>query len=86
MTLFGAQFVRFDGQHNNLAYLVMLAVAVAAFVMYLRRASWPYLVVGCPRAHPGRAEAIIDWTEGSLGPAGGVLVAGLTLSAPRWLG
>lgn len=79
LTLFGAQFIRFDGQHNNLAYLLMLAVAVAAFVMYLRRASWPYLVVGVLGTTLVVPEAIIDWTEGSLGPAGGVLVAGLTL-------
>lgn len=79
LTLFGAQFVRFGDDHNNLAYALMLAVAVVAFVMYLRTVSWPYLVVGVLGVTLVVPEAIIDWTEGSLGPAGGVLVAGLTL-------
>ena len=79
LTLFGAQFVRFGDDHNDLAYLLMLAVAIGAFVMYLRRVAWPYLVVGVLGTTLVVPEAIIDWTEGSLGPAGGVLVAGLTL-------
>lgn len=79
LTLFGAQFIRFGDTHNNLSYLLMAAVAVAAFVLYLKTVSWPYLVVGVLGVTLVVPEAIIDWTEGSLGPAGGVLVAGLTL-------
>lgn len=86
LTLFGAQFVRFGDDHNNLAYLLMLLVTVAVFAMYLRTASWPYLVVGVLGITLVVPEAIIDWTEGSLGAAGGVLVAGLTLLAAALVG
>ncbi|HQR26775.1 MAG TPA: hypothetical protein PLP61_07015 [Nocardioides sp.] len=79
LALFGAQFVRFGGEYNNLSYLLLLLVAVGAFAMYLRTASWPYLVVGVLGVTLVVPEAIIDWTGGSLGPAGGVLIAGVTL-------
>lgn len=79
LTLFGAQTVLFDGEHNNVAYALMAAVAVAGFLMYMRTVAWPYLVVGVLGVTLVVPEAIIDWTEGALGPAGAVLVVGLTL-------
>jgi hypothetical protein len=79
LTLFGAQFTLFSNDHDNLSYLLMFLVAVAAFVMYLRRVSWPYLVVGVVGVTLVVPEAIVDWSGGSLGPAGAVLVAGVTL-------
>ena len=57
----------------------MLAVAVVAFVLYMRTVAWPYLVVGVAGITLVVPEAVIDWTGDSLGPAGGVLIAGLTL-------
>jgi len=86
VTLFGAQTIRFEGNTNNLAYALMLAVAFAALVMYMRTVSWPYLVVGVLGITLVVPEAIIDWTGDSLGPAGGVLVAGLTLLAASLAG
>ena len=79
LTLFGAQFTLFSGDHDNLSYLLMLMVSVAAFAMYLRKVAWPYLVVGVIGVTLVVPEAVIDWTGGSLGPAGAVLVAGVTL-------
>jgi uncharacterized membrane protein len=79
MTLFGAQFTLFSRDHDNLSYLLILLVALAAFVMYLRVVSWPYLVVGVLGITLVVPEAVIDWSAGSLGPAGAVLVAGVTL-------
>jgi hypothetical protein len=79
LSLFGAQMPAFEGEANNLAYALMAAVAVAGFLLYLRTVAWPYLVVGVLGVTLVVPEAIIDWTEGSLGVAGGVLVAGLTL-------
>lgn len=84
--LFGAQTIRFEGNYNNLAYALMLAVAVAGLVMYMRTVSWPYLVIGVLGITLVVPEAIIDWTGDSLGPAGGVLVAGLTLLAASLAG
>ena len=79
LALFGAQMTVFEGTQNNLGYALMLAVAVAAFVLYMRKVAWPYLVAGVAGITLVVPEAIIDWTGDSLGPAGGVLVAGLTL-------
>jgi len=79
LTLFGAQFTLFGGDHSGVSYLLMFLVSVAAFVMYVRQVAWPYLVVGVVGITLVVPEAVIDWTAGSLGPAGAVLVAGLTL-------
>jgi hypothetical protein len=65
----------------NVAYALTFAVAVAGFAMYLRTAAWPYLAVGVLGVTLVVPEAVIDWTDGALGPAGAVLVAGLTLLA-----
>lgn len=86
LALFGAQMTVFEGSQNNLGYALMLAVAVAAFVLYMRTVAWPYLVVGVAGITLVVPEAVIDWTGDSLGPAGGVLVAGLTLLAASLAG
>ena len=79
LTLFGAQFTLFGGDHNGVSYLLMFVASVAAFAMYVRQVAWPYLVVGVVGITLVVPEAVIDWTDGSLGPAGAVLVAGVTL-------
>ncbi len=79
LLLFGAQMVLFDGDHNALSYAVTAVVAVLGFVAYLRTTSWPYLAAGVVGVTLVVPEAVIDWTEGSLGAGGAVLVAGLTL-------
>lgn len=79
VAIFGAQMARNDESFANLAYALLLAVAVTGFAMYLRTAAWPYLVGGVLGVTIVVPEAIIDWTGGALGPAGGVLIAGLAL-------
>ncbi len=86
LMLFGAQMPMFDGEHNNLAYALTAGVAVLGFVLYLRTAAVPFLVLGVAAVTLVVPEAIIDWTEGSLGAGGGVLVAGLTLLAASAMG
>ncbi len=81
LALLGAQMPAFDGRHGAVAYTALAAVAVLGFVLYLRTVAWPYLVAGVLGTTLAVPEAIIDWTEGSLGVAGGVLVAGLALLA-----
>ncbi|HET6561838.1 MAG TPA: hypothetical protein VFG72_08180 [Marmoricola sp.] len=79
LALVGAQVVLFDGGHDNVAYALTVGVAAAGFVLYLRTAAWPYLVVGVLGITLVVPEAVMGWTDNALGPAGGVLVAGLTL-------
>ncbi len=77
--LFGAQMILVEGSYANLAYALTAVVAVAGFVLYVRTVAWPYLVAGVLGITLVVPEAVIDWTGGALGPAGAVLVAGLTL-------
>jgi len=78
LAVLGAQMPLFDGP-AGLAYALTAAVAVAGFALYLRTTAWPYLVAGVLAVTVVVPEAIIDWTDGSLGAGGAVLVAGLTL-------
>lgn len=81
LTLFGAQVPAIDGTHAWLGYLLTSVVAVGGVAAYLRTHAWPYLagaVLGVTVVVP---EAVADWTDGSLGAVGGVLVAGITLLA-----
>lgn len=61
------------------AYLATVLVAVAGFWMYVVRRAWPYLAGGVAAVTLVVPEALLDWTEGSLGTAGVLLVAGATL-------
>lgn len=69
-----------------IGYLLTFAVAVVGFVMYVRLRAWPYLAVGVVGVTLAVPEALLDWTEGTLGTAGVLLVAGLTLLGSSLLG
>jgi hypothetical protein len=79
LALLGAQVPAMDGTHAWFGYLLTAAVAVVGIVVYLRSAAWPYLAVAVLAVTLVVPEAVSDWTEGSLGAVGGVLVAGITL-------
>ena len=53
--------------------------------MDLWRDDWGYLVVGVISLTVAVTQALLDWSGGSLGPGGAVLVAGLTLLAASGL-
>jgi hypothetical protein len=84
LALFGAQLP--VGDHAALAYLLTAGVAAAGFAWYLRSRSWPFLAVGVLGVTIVVPEAVVDWTDGSLGVAGAVLVTGLTLLAASLAG
>lgn len=69
-----------------LGYLLTLVVAAAGFTMYVLRRAWPYLALGVVGVTLAVPEALLDWTEGSLGTAGVLLVAGVTLLGASLLG
>jgi hypothetical protein len=86
-TLFGAQFVLLSGDDLNwLGYTLTALVAVGGVWLYLTRPDWPYLAVSVIAVTLVVPEAVSDWTEGSLGAVGGVLVAGMTLLAASFAG
>ena len=77
----GAQMPVMNGEAVNLGYFLTAVVAVAAFGGYVLRPAWPYLGAGVLAVTLVVPEAITDWTDGSIGIAGAVLLAGVTLLA-----
>lgn len=86
LAIFGAQVPVFDSSNEWVGYLLTVLVAAAAFAGYVVRRAWPYLAAGVIGVTLAVPEALIDWTDGSLGPAGVLLVSGVTLLAACLLG
>lgn len=86
LAVVGAQIPVFDGQYAWAGYVATAVVAGAAFAAYVVRPSWPYLAAGVIGVTLSVPEALLDWTDGSLGAAGGLLVAGATLLGASLLG
>jgi hypothetical protein len=82
----GAQIPLASADFPWVAYLATIAVAAVGFTAYVLRRSWPYLVAGVAGVTLAVPEALLDWTEGSLGTAGVLLVAGVTLLGASLLG
>jgi MFS family permease len=85
LVVLGAQVLIAD-QWRWIGYLATLLVAAAGFALYVRRRAWPYLAVGVAGLTLVVPEALLDWTEGSLGTAGVLLAAGLTLLGASLVG
>ena len=77
--VFGAQVMSFSGDTSWLGYLMSATVAGAGVWLYLTRQDWPYLAAAVVAVTLVVPEAVSDWTNGSLGVVGGVLLAGVTL-------
>jgi uncharacterized membrane protein len=85
LAVVGAQ-IPVGSEHSWVGYLATLLVAAAGFAMYVARRSWPYLAAGVAGLTLAVPEAVVDWTEGSLGPAGVLLVAGVSLLGASLIG
>jgi hypothetical protein len=79
IALIGAQMPVMAQERPNLGYLLTAVVATAAFAGYAFRPAWPYLGAGVIAVTLVVPEAITDWTDESIGTAGAVLLAGVTL-------
>jgi hypothetical protein len=87
LALVGAQIPVFASDQTRwVAYVATALVAVAAFTGFIGRPAWPYLAAGVIAVTLVVPEALIDWTDNALGPAGGLLVVGLTLLVTSLLG
>ena len=86
LTLLGAQIPALDGTHAWLGYLLTLVVVVGGVALYLGTLAWPYLAGAVVAVTLVVPEAVSDWTGGSLGAVGGVLVAGVTLLVASFVG
>lgn len=81
----GAQLPVFDDP-SWIGYLATALVGAAAFWMYVRTRAWPYLATGVVAVTLAVPEAVNDWFGGSLGAAGLLLAAGVTLLVAALLG
>jgi hypothetical protein len=62
-----------------LGYTLTFLVGVVGFALHWARRAWAYLVLGVLAFTTSVTEATMDWFDGSLGVAGGLLIAGLAL-------
>lgn len=60
-------------------YTVTFLVGLGGFALHWARRAWAYLALGVLAFTASVTEAVSDWFGGSLGVAGGLLVAGLAL-------
>lgn len=84
--LLGAQMPVIEGNSAWLGYLLTLVVVIAGMAAYLKTTGWPYLAVAVGAVTLVVPEAVSDWTEGSLGVIGAVLVTGVTLLVASFVG
>ena len=84
--LFGAQMPVVDGSHEWIGYLLTLVVVIAGIAVYLGTTAWPYLAVAVGAVTLLVPQVVSDWTEGSLGAIGAVLVTGVTLLIASFAG
>ncbi|QCU77125.1 hypothetical protein E7744_01970 [Citricoccus sp. SGAir0253] len=80
LLLFGGQLL-LALRDPGWAHAVTFGVAVALFTLYWWRGWWVLLAVGVIALTISVTEALLEWTDGSLGAGGAVLVAGLALLA-----
>lgn len=87
LVLLGAQVAAFDNDTGHwVGYLALAIVAAAAFAVYVARPAWPYLAAGVIAVTLVVPEALLDWTDNALGPAGVLLATGVALLAASLLG
>ncbi|MDQ4086238.1 MAG: hypothetical protein M3165_10515 [Actinomycetota bacterium] len=86
LVLVGAQTPVLAADGAWVGYLLTASAAAAAVVLYTRSRALPYLVAAVAGITLVVPEALLDWTQGSLGPVGALLVTGVTLLGASLLG
>lgn len=84
--LVGAQLAVIEGTDSWIGYVLTLVVVLVGIVAYLRTTAWPYLAGAVGGVTLLVPEVVSDWTEGSLGAIGAVLVTGVTLLLASFAG
>ncbi|MGI8899576.1 MAG: hypothetical protein ACR2HA_01370 [Nocardioides sp.] len=85
LALVGAQ-IPIVSEHEWVGYLLTGLVGVVAFGGYLVTRSWPYLTAGVIGLTVAVPEAVNDFSGGSFGAAGLLLLTGVTLLVAALLG
>jgi MFS family permease len=85
LAVVGAQIPVFTSDYPWVAYVTTATIALAAFGTFMVRPAWPYLAAGVIGVTLAVPEAVLDWTGGTVGAAGVLLVTGATLLAAALL-
>ncbi|MCB8993064.1 MAG: DUF2157 domain-containing protein [Nocardioidaceae bacterium] len=86
LAIVAAQHPVMEGSHSWYGYLLTCLVVILSVGLYLTKVAWPYVagvVIAITLVVP---EVVTDWTNGSLGAVGGVLIAGVTLLVASLIG
>lgn len=86
LTVIGAQNLVFVDGQEWIGYAVLALVGAAGFATYVRGGHWPHLVVGVLALTLAATEAAVDWSNGAVGAAGALLIAGAALLGLSLLG
>ncbi|GLU47710.1 DUF2157 domain-containing protein [Nocardiopsis ansamitocini] len=86
LALLGVQVPLSDTDLAEVFYGLTLVVAALALLLYRWERSWILLVTGVIGVTLAVPEAIWDWTDGAIGGAAVILVAGVVLLAASGLG
>ncbi|XVX20424.1 DUF2157 domain-containing protein [Actinomycetota bacterium] len=82
----GAQNLAFSTGEEWIGYAALAVVGAIGFALYVRGGAWPYLALGVLALTMSATEAAVDWSNGALGAAGALLVAGAVLLGLSLLG
>jgi hypothetical protein len=86
LVLYGAQYPVLTSVTPWVGYLMTAVLAAAGVWLYVRSRALPYLVTAVAAITLVVPEALLNWTEGSLGTAGMLLATGVTLLVASLLG
>lgn len=86
LAVFGAQNFVFVQSHSWVGYAGLALVGVVGFALYVRGGHWPHLVAGVLALTLSATEAAVDWSDGAVGAAGALLIAGAALLGLSVLG
>lgn len=86
LAVVGAQFLSFESGDRWWAYLALAVIGTLCFALYVRRGAWPHLAVGVVALTMAATEAALDLSDGSVGAAGALLIAGTVLLSASVLG
>ncbi|MCE1178352.1 MAG: DUF2157 domain-containing protein [Micrococcales bacterium] len=82
----GAQNLAFGTGLEWIGYAALAAVGALGFAFYVHAGAWPYLATGVLALTMAATEAAVDWSNGALGAAGALLIAGAVLLGLSLLG
>ena len=86
LAIVAAQHPVMEGSHTWYGYLLTCLVVVFGVILYLAKVAWPYVAAAVIAITLVVPEAVTEWTNGSMGVVGAVLITGVTLLVASFIG